>query len=445
MPGSAPGQASKAPALRRRHYLRSAGAVLAGSAVIGSTNAGADRTDGAQGSPCDKGPGLSFVRPDPTPYLVDVKTYRRPAATATVLNLARRAGHDYRRAIFDRARQRAHAGHPGFSYADIALCDAAGAAGGRISFTGHAIDFRLDEVGFSFADAHPTPILGDSPLGAPPEELTALVKRAARFLGADLVGVTRLDPRWVYTEVWLNDSRRTRLLELPPGLGFAVVLAFEMDYDTVALTPTMTSFAVTVLGYSRMAATVWSLARFIRNLGYQAVACGNDTALSVPLAIDAGLGEMSRPGLVVTPEFGARVRLAKVLTDMPLVPDGPVQFGVRAFCRKCKKCAQACPARAIPTTTEPTWTGPSRSNNPGVYKWYVDVDRCLEFWQANGSDCLVCVKDCPFNQPPNPWREALAESLAPGSRAWLPTEGPPAVRRARGPEEWWCEDRLGGI
>ena len=52
---------------------------------------------------------------------------------------------------------------------------------------------------------------------------------------------------------------------------------------------------------------------------------------SIPIAIDAGLGELGRNGLLVTPKYGPRVRLAKILTNMPLVPDSPIRFGVTEF------------------------------------------------------------------------------------------------------------------
>jgi epoxyqueuosine reductase QueG len=82
-----------------------------------------------------------------------------------------------------------------------------------------------------------------------------------------------------------------------------------------------------------------SMARFIQELGYHAMPSGNDTALSIPMAVDAGLGELGRNGILITPKYGPRVRLCKVFTDLPLVHDKPVDLGVQAFCEICKKCA----------------------------------------------------------------------------------------------------------
>ncbi|RJS76940.1 4Fe-4S dicluster domain-containing protein [Candidatus Bathyarchaeota archaeon] len=126
--------------------------------------------------------------------------------------------------------------------------------------------------------------------------------------------------------------------------------------------------------------------------------CGNDTALSIPLAIDAGLGELGRNGLLIASEFGPRVRLCKVFTDLPLETDKPIEFGIKEFCEKCKLCAEACEVGAISTSEKPSYEIACRSNNPGALKWYVNVEKCFMFWRKNGASCSTCIKVCPFNR-----------------------------------------------
>ena len=63
--------------------------------------------------------------------------------------------------------------------------------------------------------------------------------------------------------------------------------------------------------------------------------------------MQAGMGELGRNGLLITPEFGPRVRISKILTDLPLIPDSPIEFGVTEFCDVCMKCADLCPSRSI--------------------------------------------------------------------------------------------------
>ncbi|MBT8363981.1 MAG: reductive dehalogenase, partial [Deltaproteobacteria bacterium] len=151
-------------------------------------------------------------------------------------------------------------------------------------------------------------------------------------------------------------------------------------------------------GYSRMAFTAGLLAQYIRGLGYQAIPCGNDTACSIPIAIDAGLGEIARNGLLITPQFGPRVRLAKVLTDLPLIPDRPIEFGVWDFCLKCQKCAKKCPSQSI-MYGKPTEKPHNISNRDGVMTWHINAETCLNFWATNGTDCSNCIRTCPFNKP----------------------------------------------
>ena len=75
----------------------------------------------------------------------------------------------------------------------------------------------------------------------------------------------------------------------------------------------------------------------------------NDTALAIPYAIKAGLGEYGRLGLLITKEFGPRVRLGKIFTNLPLAPDRPIRFGVKEFCDTCRRCSEGCPVNAIPS------------------------------------------------------------------------------------------------
>jgi reductive dehalogenase len=230
-----------------------------------------------------------------------------------------------------------------------------------------------------------------------------LVKKAALWFGASLVGVTRLQKHWLYSHWGDHYAQHVEgvqpgdPLELSDEYTHAVVMAFEMDFADIQRSPGIVPS--TDLGYSEQAYTAASLAEYIRMLGYRAMPSGNDTALSIPLAVDAGLGEMGRHGILITRELGPRVRLSKVFTNMPLEPDAPVDLGVQAFCETCKKCAKSCPGRAIsdgdrsdlPRTT---------SNNGGVLKWQIDPARCFDWWYRNGTvGCANCIRSCPWNKP----------------------------------------------
>ena len=120
------------------------------------------------------------------------------------------------------------------------------------------------------------------------------------------------------------------------------------------------------------------MAIFIRYLGYRAIPSANDTALNVPLAMEAGLGEAGRSGLLITRKFGPRVRLCKVFTDLPLLNDTYKPFGVTEFCKVCKKCAIHCPFQAIPDG-DMTTDGHNISNHSGILKYYSNYEKCFQF------------------------------------------------------------------
>ena len=138
-----------------------------------------------------------------------------------------------------------------------------------------------------------------------PEDAALEVKHVAKVFGADLVGVTAFDQRWVYTERFSAETGGAKPNELPEGLTSVIVIGQAMDSDLIRTAPSALSGTATGLGYSQDAAVLLGIAQYIKNLGYEAVPSMNDTALAIPLAIEAGLGEYARNGLVITPEHGA--------------------------------------------------------------------------------------------------------------------------------------------
>lgn len=242
-------------------------------------------------------------------------------------------------------------------------------------------------------------------------EGAAEIKRVAKAFGADLVGITFFDPRWLYQHKFNDGRAQEKPQELPPGLTNVIVTAQAMDYDLIRTVPSALSGAATGLGYSHDAIVVLSVAQYIRNLGYQAVASMNDTALAIPLAIKAGLGEYGRHGLLITQEFGPRVRLGKIFTDLPLAHDQPIHFGVKEFCEQCRRCSSACPVKAI-SPGAPSAERYNQSTIQGVRKWSIDGEKCFGYWVAQNSDCAICIRVCPYNKDFSRWWHRLGRRLA---------------------------------
>jgi len=226
-----------------------------------------------------------------------------------------------------------------------------------------------------------------------PEEATERVKGYALNIGAKLVGVTELNPFWVYShrgeihhENWEDWGK-----EIEIDHKYAVVFAEEMSLDMVGSAPHSPTVIESMNNYAKGAFTAVQIASFIANLGYTATAnhLRHYDALMVPLAVDAGLGELSRMGYLITKKLGPRVRLGVVTTNLPLVPDKPVDIGVEDFCRICKKCSICCPSNSIPSEDQVEVNGTRR--------WKLNQETCFEYWGKIGTDCNVCMKVCPWS------------------------------------------------
>ena len=290
--------------------------------------------------------------------------------------------------------------------------------------------------GFQAPISDDTPVADDRLPVEAPQDMAREIKKVARFLGADLCGITDLDDRWLYAaRVDVRDMTEADI-GLPDGLTSVIVLGHEMDKALVDTYPSALAGAATGREYSHEAAVVMQLAAYIRNLGYRAVASMNDTGLVIPYAIKAGLGEYARNQMVITPQFGPRLRFSKIFTDLPLAHDAARSLGVRAFCDICTKCADACPVKALPYGP-PDVGGANVSAIRGVRKWTSDAEKCFGFWAKLASDCAICMRVCPFNRD-------FAKSA---NRLWLKLALSPFRKlalwldRGRGqrlkPSQWW--------
>jgi reductive dehalogenase len=260
--------------------------------------------------------------------------------------------------------------------------------------------------------------LGVEPYSATPKQAADTVKAAARLYGAALAGIASMNESYVN----LREQGRPIVFEdvdipavteekfvIPRKMKWVVALAIPMDLDLLSQAPSAVADTASGLGYSHSAFVVATLAEFIRGLGYQAIPSVNDTAQSVPFAMCAGLGELSRMNKLVTPEFGPAVRLCKVFTDLPMACDQPVDFGVVEFCKRCKKCAEACPPAALSFDDEPSFKIRGEWNNPGHKAWFEDSYRCFAYWQASGTACAACLASCPFTLAARAWSNEAAK------------------------------------
>jgi reductive dehalogenase len=174
-------------------------------------------------------------------------------------------------------------------------------------------------------------------------------------------------------------------------------MGHAMDKKLVDTYPSALASSAAGFEYSHEAAIVTQMTTYIRSLGYEALGSMNDTALVIPYAIQAGLGEYGRNQMVITPEFGPRVRFSKIFTNMPLHHDEPINRGIAKYCTQCTKCADSCPPKALPAGP-PSFEQLNQSTIKGVKKWSADCEKCFSYWTKLKTDCAICMRVCPFNR-----------------------------------------------
>ena len=244
--------------------------------------------------------------------------------------------------------------------------------------------------------------------GVSTEGVTTMIKKVTRFFGADMVGICRFDRRFSFSHTHLppvysgsSGTIKTKEIpqEIPDEMKYAVVTVHEMDYDLIRYNPAYVANAATSIGYSQIALTNNYLTAFINSIGYKAIDCStNDVVLSVPLAMLAGLGDISRMGILINQKYGPRVRVNVVLTDLPMLVDSPIDFGVTEFCDTCKICAKKCPSQSI-SYGDRTDIPNNISNAGGGLKWPINAETCRMYWGRMSRPCGLCLQVCPFNKP----------------------------------------------
>jgi ferredoxin len=239
------------------------------------------------------------------------------------------------------------------------------------------------------------------------ERATEKMKGFAHFLGADLVRIGPLNPSHVYTHIGKTWHDPGRKYGTPINLSHrnAISIAVGIDPRLIKAGPVLPMISAVMRVYTKLATISTTLAGYIRALGYPARAhiISNYQVLCIPLAIDAGMGELGRHGLMITKELGSCLKLTTVTTDLPLVYDSPVDIGVNEFCQDCKICAESCPSGAIPRG--------EKEIVRGVEKWTINPEACYRVWNETGTDCGVCVASCPWTKPRTPFHR-LASELA---------------------------------
>jgi len=223
----------------------------------------------------------------------------------------------------------------------------------------------------------------------------AWVKHRAKELGADLVGIAGADmlnafppdPRWPQTPERISPYCRSVIVvvnRIPAG-------AFRCKTNTPVQ-------YLDMLVLRRMDRISYRLTEELERKGWPTlVTAGQETDWNYKkasygrlstrhLGVEAGLGTLGLEVNILTPEFGPRVYLTGILTELELEPDQRITEQV-CIGESCSRCLHSCPADA-------------------VLHWGIDKRKCATEAQEFGFSSMLGIFDRVLKMP-----ESAAEAF----------------------------------
>ncbi len=212
-------------------------------------------------------------------------------------------------------------------------------------------------------------------------------------LEVDAVGIASLDE-------WRGTKLEETALRLLPTARSIVVLAMEVYreiLEQVALNKKIECALMSDLYnshvefiHSRVTEAVYDVAKASHGMGMRALplpARGlpvNERLLTAVFSYKhaaqaAGLGNIGRHSLLITPKFGPRVRLAGCLTEAVLQPTTAKEI---QECGDCHICIDNCPVGALATPQ-------------GDEPYHINKFACRSFTAGAGYLCSECLRLCP--------------------------------------------------
>lgn len=221
------------------------------------------------------------------------------------------------------------------------------------------------------------------------ENIKDHVKTAAKTYGADICGFCDLG---------------VSPLPQMPSLRYAVCIGVKLSnavLKTIDNAPSFVYFQHYRAANALLDNVAFRISRLLENAGYDAlpIAASQSLGKNNPyrgvvahktVAVLSGLGFVGKSGLFLSSEYGSKVRLATILTSLPLTSELPV---IENGCGDCTLCQTACPAGAIYGEL-PTTDGERN----------FDAEKCSKYMKEHfqdvgrGSVCGVCIKVCPKNK-----------------------------------------------
>jgi len=180
---------------------------------------------------------------------------------------------------------------------------------------------------------------------------------------------------------------------------YALVAIQEMDKEKINTAPALDAGEEVLAVYNSLGLAVNDIARWLRK--QYGIRCQANHPLgglvnTVPLAVKAGLGWVGSNGLLITPDYGQRQRIAPIFVADPIFKftDSDEHRWIEMYCAICRRCEKECPTDAILTQNI---HHNEKIEGIGPVRTCIDREKCYPYFNET-LGCSICVKVCPFSR-----------------------------------------------
>lgn len=179
--------------------------------------------------------------------------------------------------------------------------------------------------------------------------------------------------------------------------SYALVFIEEMRKEKMDVAPDLAAGNEVLRVYGTLGKAVNKTARWLRKKGIRAQSVHPVGGLVnlPPLAGKAGMGGQGANGLLITPEFGQRQRIAPVFIEEKIFEytDNDDHLWIEEYCDMCQICVKKCPVQAIyPQRVDLI----QNVEGIGRVRTCIDNNKCFPYFNETVG-CSVCIAVCPFS------------------------------------------------
>jgi epoxyqueuosine reductase len=235
------------------------------------------------------------------------------------------------------------------------------------------------------------------------EPLKQAIKEKTKELGIPIVGFAPVD-RWSNPPIELPNKFSEWIPEefwpksIYPETETVIVIGLPITLPIIETAPSIYYRELYETVNTLLDQKAYELANFLNEKGFPSIYLPRDCYGDINILLEkpvaffshkhaaylAGLGSFGINNVLLTPEYGPRVRFTSIFTTAEIEPD-PIK--IKDLCTKCLSCVKKCPVRAIP-----------KEGYPPPMDKKLCAQRSAKLREEFRYPCGICIKVCPVGQ-----------------------------------------------